>query len=114
MNIFQVNKYYPLIKAEQQKKLSLHILHLVKDLKQQKKQLKNKQKQLNNNNKKRKQVKALKVFKPFTQKLTIKDALPGNTVSEEAKNKLNKTKEIEKMVVREICIIKRINIHIIF
>ena len=69
---------------------------------------------MNNNNKKRKEVKALKVFKSFTQKLTIKDALPGNTLIEEAKNKLNKIKEIEKMVVREICIIKRINIHIIF
>ena len=69
---------------------------------------------MNNNNKKRKEVKALKVFKPFTQKLTIKDPLPGNTLIEEAKNKLNKIKEIEKMVVREICIIKRINIHIIF
>ena len=44
----------------------------------------------------------------------MKDALPGNTLSEEAKNELNKIKEIEKMVVREICIIKRINTHTIF
>ena len=63
MNIFQVNKYCHLIKVEQQKKLSLHILHLVKDFK-------NKQKQLKNNNNRRKYVKALKVFKPF------QDALP--------------------------------------
>ena len=68
----------------------------------------------NNKNNKRKQVKTLNVFRLFTQKLTMKDALPGNTLSEEAKNELNKIKEIEKMVVREICIIKRINIHIIF
>ena len=41
------------------------------------------------------------VLKPITQKLTIKDAIPENALSEEAKNKLNKIKEIEKTVDRE-------------
>ena len=53
-------------------------------------------------------------MKHSTQKLTIKDALPWSTLGEEAKNELNKIKKIEKMVVTEICIIKRINIHVIF
>ena len=35
--------------------------------------------------------------KPNTQKLTIKDAIPLNALSEEAKNELNKIKEIKKM-----------------
>ena len=46
----------------------------------------------------KKQVEALK---PITQKLTIKDAIPENTLSEEAKNELNKIKEIERKVDRE-------------
>ena len=33
MNILQAKKYYHLIKTEQQNKLSLHILYLVKHLK---------------------------------------------------------------------------------
>ena len=44
----------------------------------------------------KKQVEALEVLKPNTQKLTIKDAILGNTLTEEAKNELSKTKEIEK------------------
>ena len=57
-----------------------------------KKQLKNKEK---------KQVQALEVLKPNTQKLTVKDAIPENTLTGEAKNEPNKIKEIEKMVDRE-------------
>ena len=33
INFLQMNKYYHLIKVEQKNKLSLHILHLVKHLK---------------------------------------------------------------------------------
>ena len=44
----------------------------------------------------KKQVEALEVLKPNTQKLTIKDAISGNTLTEEAKNELSKSKEIEK------------------
>ena len=47
-------------------------------------------------NKKKKQVEALEILKPITQKLTTKDVIPENTLSEEAKNQLNKIKEIEK------------------
>ena len=49
----------------------------------------------------KKQVKALVVLKPNTQKLTTKDAIPENTLTEEPKNELNKIKDIEKMVGRE-------------
>ena len=49
----------------------------------------------------KKQVEASEVLKPITQKLTIKDAIPENTLTEEAKNELNKIKEIEKSVDRE-------------
>ena len=42
-------------------------------------------------NKEKKQVETFKVLKPNTQRLTIKDAIPGNTLTEEAKNELNKT-----------------------
>ena len=52
-------------------------------------------------NKRKKQVRALEVLKPNAQKLTNKDVIPKNTLSEEAKNELNKTKVIEKMVYRE-------------
>ena len=38
----------------------------------------------------KKQVEALEVLKPITQVLPIKDAIPENTLSEEAKNELNK------------------------
>ena len=41
----------------------------------------------------KKQIEALKVFKPITQKLTIKDVIPENTLTEEAKNELNEIKE---------------------
>ena len=49
----------------------------------------------------KKQVEALEVLKRNTQKLTIKDVIPENTLSEETKNELNKIKEIEKTVYRE-------------
>ena len=49
----------------------------------------------------KKQVEALEVVKLNTQNLTIKDAIPENTLTEEAKNKLNKIKEIAKTVDRE-------------
>ena len=57
MNVLQIKKYDPMIKVEQQNKLSLLILF-------QEKLLKNKQKQLNNKDKK---VEALKVLKPAAQ-----------------------------------------------
>ena len=41
-----------------------------------------------------KQVEALEVLEPNTKKLTIKDTIPENTLTEEANNKLNKIKEI--------------------
>ena len=44
----------------------------------------------------KKQVDALKVLKPNSQKLKIKNVISENTLSEEAKNELNKNKEIEK------------------
>ena len=46
-------------------------------------------------------MRALEVLKPNAQKLTNKDVIPKNTLNEEAKNELNKTKVIEKMVYRE-------------
>ena len=49
----------------------------------------------------KKQVEALEVLKPNTQKLSIKDVIPENTLTEEAKNELNEIKEIEKTVDRE-------------
>ena len=48
-----------------------------------------------------KEVEALEVLKPITQKLTIKDTIQENKLSKEAKNELNKIKEIEKTVGRE-------------
>ena len=43
-----------------------------------------------------KQVEALDVFKPVTTKLKTKDAISENALSQEAINKLNKIKDIEK------------------
>ena len=51
--------------------------------------------------KKKKQVEALKVLKANTQKITVKDATPENTLTEEAKHEVNNIKEIEKTVGRE-------------
>ena len=45
-----------------------------------------------------KKVKALEVLKPNIQKLTIKDVILENALSEEAKNELNQIKQIEKTV----------------
>ena len=42
----------------------------------------------------KKQVESLEVLKPDIQKLTIKDAIPENTLTEEAKNELNGIKEM--------------------
>ena len=36
---------------------------------------------------KKEQVEALEVLKPKTQQLTIKDVIPGNTLTEELNNK---------------------------
>ena len=44
----------------------------------------------------KKQAEALKVLEPNSQKLTIKDPIPKNTLSGDAKNELHKIKEIEK------------------
>ena len=46
-------------------------------------------------------VETSEVLKPNTQKLSIKDAIPENTLTDEAKNELNKIKEIEKTVDTE-------------
>ena len=54
----------------------------------------------------KKQVEALGVLKPNTQKLTIKHAIPENTLTAEVKNELNKIKEIEKTVDRENLVYK--------
>ena len=57
-------------------------------------------------NKEHKQVKTLQILKPNTKKLTIKDAIPENTLSKGAKNEFNKIKEIEKRKTEKIYIIK--------
>ena len=49
----------------------------------------------------KKQAEALEVLKPTTQKVTTKEVIPEHTLSEEAKNRLNKVREIEKTVDRE-------------
>ena len=59
---------------------------------------------------KEKQIEALKVSKPNTQKLPIKDVIPENTLTEEAKNELNKIKEIEKTVDKEKLVSEQMNI----
>ena len=48
----------------------------------------------------KKQVESLEVLNLITKKLTIKDEIPENTFSEEAKNKLNKIKDTEKTANR--------------
>ena len=60
----------------------------------------------------KKQVEALEVLKPITQKLTIEHAIPKHTLSEEAITELNEIKEIEKAKYSNI--IKQINMHIIY
>ena len=49
----------------------------------------------------KKQVESLEVLNLITKKLTIKDEIPENTFSEEAKNKLNKIKDTEKTANRK-------------
>ena len=46
------------------------------------------------------QGKKVEALNPIPQKLTIKDGIPENKLSEEAKNVLNKIKEIKKTVDR--------------
>ena len=46
-------------------------------------------------------------MKPNTQKSTIKHVIPENTLTEEAKNELNKIKEIKKAVDRENLVYRR-------
>ena len=48
----------------------------------------------------KKQVETLELLKSDIQNFTIKDVIPENIVTEEAKHELNKTKEIEKTVPR--------------
>ena len=60
----------------------------------------------------KKQVEALEVLKPITQKLTIEHAIPKHTLSEETITELNEIKEIEKAKYSNI--IKQINMHIIY
>ena len=50
---------------------------------------------------KEKKVEALEVLKPSTQILTIKDVIPESTLSAEAKNELNKMKEIKKQETKK-------------
>ena len=47
---------------------------------------------------KEKKIKAFKVLKPIKQKLTIKDAILKDQLNEEAKNEIEKIKEIEETV----------------
>ena len=49
----------------------------------------------------KKQVDALEPLKPNTQELAIKNMIPEDILNDEAKNELNKIKEIEKTVDRE-------------
>ena len=60
----------------------------------------------------KKQVEALEVLKPITQKLTIEHAIPKHTLSEETITELNEIKEIKKAKYSNI--IKQINMHIIY
>ena len=60
----------------------------------------------------KKQVEALEVLKPNTQKIN-KDAIPENALSEEAKNELNKINEIKRTVDGKIYFIKQMNKHIV-
>ena len=64
-------------------------------------------------NKDKNKYQTLEVLKPNTQILTIKDVIAESTLSEEAKNKLNEMKEIEKTVDREK-LYYRMNIQLIF
>ena len=49
----------------------------------------------------KKQVEALEVLKPNTQKLSIRDVIPKKTFREEAQTQVDKITEIEKMVDTE-------------
>ena len=49
----------------------------------------------------KKQVDALEALKPNTQELAIKNMIPEDILNDEAKNELNKIKEIEKTIDRE-------------
>ena len=60
-----------------------------------------------------KKVYALKVLKSNNQELAITDIIPEDILSDEAKNELNKIKEIEKTVKRENLVYKQIIIHLV-
>ena len=60
-----------------------------------------------------KKVYALKVLKSNNQELAITDIIPEDILSDEAKNELNKIKEIEKTVNRENLVYKQIIIHLV-
>ena len=49
-----------------------------------------------------------------TQELTIKNIIPEDILSDEAKKEINKIKEIEKTVDRENLIFRELNIHTVF
>ena len=87
MNILQVKKYYPSDQSRIIEQAKFTYSPLGKAFEKQIKTIEEKGK---------KQVEALKVLKLKTQKLTIKDVIPKNTLSEEAKNELNEIKEIKK------------------
>ena len=74
MNILQAKKYCHLIRLEEAK-FTHSALGKTFEI-----QIKTNEKQ--------------EVLKPNTQKLTIKDAIPENTLTEEAKKELNKIKKI--------------------
>ena len=86
MNILEVKKYYLLIKKQQQWNKLVSLILLWEKL------LKNKKKTTEDQRKK--QVHALNVLKPNDQELTIKSIIPEDILSDEAKNELNKIKEI--------------------
>ena len=86
MNILEVKKYYLLIKKQQQWNKLVSLILLWEKL------LKNKKKTTEDQRKK--QVHALNVLKPNYQELTIKSIIPEDILSDEAKNELNKIKEI--------------------
>ena len=79
---------FPSEQSRIKNKLSLHTFHLVKQMKEIEQQGKT--------------YWRFRSFKTHCRKLTIKDAIAENTWTKEAKNELNKIKEIEKKIGREI------------
>ena len=89
MNTFQVKKYYHLIKLELAKFTYLALCKAFE------------KKNENDWTTRKKQLEALEVYNKLLKKVTVKDVIPENTLSEEAINEINKIKEIEKTVDRE-------------